>query len=586
MAYTRESLELLRERIDLVEVLSPYVRFQKAGNMQKGLCPFHQEKSPSFMVKNGDSHYHCFGCGAHGDAISFLMDYVKMSFIDSVEMLAEKFQVPLQETEKREKTTSKKILKEILEKAKNYYHAFLLHSEEGHKALQYLYQRGIDLDFIKSFEIGYAPSFVKVKDLLNKEKVSNEYLVETGLISKERKSDFFSGRIMFPIKDAMGSTIGFSGRAFLKTNGPKYINTPETTLFKKSKTLYGLSYCRKKITLEKQAIIVEGQIDALRLIHCGFTITVAGQGTAFGSEHADVLINLGVKKIYLALDGDLAGKEAAIKIGNLFQKQGVEVFVLDFEEGKDPDTIILDEGVKSFQTYFDRCKDYLTFFVEHLQKKLDPTSPAQKNELVSTIAKQIKTWDHPLMVHESLRKLARLTHTPESVIGITSMKTQVVIKKSASISHSQVDPDRVLEIDLLRWLFLMGQEEKNLVALTLENLQEEDFKISSCRNLYKYYKKSYEENKPLDLLSLAMDLEEQMFLSEVLKKKVDKAKAKPCLMETIEKILKRNWLERKEEIREKINSGLLSEEEMVNLVKQFDQVHKQKPEVKESSNSI
>lgn len=580
MGYTKESLEVLRGRIDLVDVLSPYVRFQKAGSMQKGLCPFHQEKTPSFVVKKGDSHYHCFGCGAHGDAISFLMDYVKMSFIDSVEMLAEKFQVPLEENDSREKTCSKKILKQILEKAKDYYHTFLLHSEEGHQALKYLYKRGIDLDFIRNFELGYSPTFCSIKELLNKEKVSNEYLVETGLISKERKTDFFTGRIMFPIRDALGGVIGFSARSLLESRGPKYINTPETSLFRKSKMLFGLSYCRKKIALEKQAIIVEGQIDALRLIHSGFSITVAGQGTSFGKDHAEVLINLGVKKIYLALDGDLAGKEASVKIGDLFQAQGIEVFVLDLEESKDPDTIILDEGVASFQKYIDQSKDYLSYLVSYFQKRYDVNSPAQKSELVSSIAKKIRAWDHPLMVHESLRKLAKLTHTPESVIGVTSMKNPVVIRNSASISQAQVDPDRVLEIDLLRWLFLMGQKEPILIEICLENLSPSDFKITACRALYNFYKKSYEEKKPLDLLSLAMELEEQMFLSEILQKRVDKTRAQTHLVDTVEKILKRNWLSRKEEIKEKINSGLLSEEEMALLVKEFDEEHRKKPEVK------
>lgn len=579
MAYTRESLELLKERIDLLDVISPYVRFQKVGSMYKGLCPFHQEKTPSFVMKKGDSHYHCFGCGAHGDALSFLMDYVKMTFMDSVEMLAEKYQVPLEEKDSRERTSSKKILKEILEKAKNYYHAFLLHSEEGHRALKYLYERGIDLEFIRAFEIGYAPSFASIKKLLNKEKVSDEYLIECGLLSKERRAEFFSGRIMIPIRDSMGAPIGFSARDFQKRGGPKYINTPETPLFKKSRTLFGLNYCRRKIGHEKQAIIVEGQFDALRLIHSGFSITVAGQGTSFGMDHAQALVNLGVKKIYLALDGDKAGIEASRKIGDMFQKEGIEVFVLDFEEGKDPDTIILDEGPSGFQKYLKESKDYLTFIVEKSMNKYDLSSPAQKNELVSSLAKQIRAWEHPLMVHESLRKLARLTHTPESVIGVTSMKNPVIIKKSASISHTQVDPDKILEIDLLRWLFLMGAKEPELLTFCFENIEEKDLKISACRSLYAIYKKSYEEKKPLDLLSLAMELEEQMFLSEILQKKVDKTKAKLHLTEAIEKIQKRNWMERKEDVKEKINSGLCSEEEMSELIKEFDEIHKKRPKI-------
>lgn len=584
--FRKESLELLRQRIDLVEVITPYVRFVRTGIAYKALCPFHQEKTPSFVVKKGDDHYHCFGCGAHGDAIAFLMDYAKMSFTEAVEALAEKFSVPLEvsETDKKEGEQKSK-LKAVMQSALEYYHFTLLHTEQGHKALEYLYKRGIDLDFIKMFEIGYAPSSISIKKLLNNDKYSNQVLIEAGLISKETLKDFFIDRVMIPIRDAMGSVIGFSARSLEEGRGPKYINTPETPLFKKSRVLFGLSYCRKKIAQEKQAIVVEGQIDAMRLIFSGFSITVAGQGTAFGKEHVEGLLHLGVKKVYLALDADNAGKEASEKVGDLFQKEGVEVFITKLPDGFDPDTILLEEGPEKFKEYMGKSQDYLTFLVDKHAKKLDISSPAQKNELVMGIASKIRLWDHPLMVHESLRKLAKLTNTPEAIIGTTSYtKENVQIKHSAPISFSQIDPDKILEIDLLRWLFLMGQQDPNLIELCVLNLKEEDFKVISCKKLYSKYIESYSQKKPLDLLSLAIDLEEQMFLSEVLQKKINKEKAKSDLLQTIEKILMRNWFEKKEEIKTKINSGIHSEDQMMHLAKEFDLIHRDKPKIKEVEN--
>jgi DNA primase len=268
--FTKESLELLRQRIDLPEVLSGHLDLQRSGSSYKALCPFHEEKTPSFMVQRGDSHYHCFGCGAHGDAIAFLMTHVKMGFAEAVESLAERFQVTLEKSEEPqgEKGPSKAKLKQALELASNLYHYLLLYSVEGQVALRYLYQRGLDLDFIRQFQVGFA---VRQGDLLMRylriHAIDERLQEQAGLISvaqSGRMRDFFSDRITFPIRDALGAVIGFSARKFKEeTFGGKYINTPETPLFKKSRVLFGLSYCRSRIAKEAKAIIVEGQIDCL-----------------------------------------------------------------------------------------------------------------------------------------------------------------------------------------------------------------------------------------------------------------------------------------------------------------------------------
>lgn len=321
--YSKESLERLRQKIDLGEVISSYVSMQRSGASYKALCPFHEEKTPSFLIHKGDSHYHCFGCGAHGDAISFLMEYAKMTFVEALESLAERFQVSLEKVEEEEKGPDKKKLKQVLERASVFYRFFLLHSDEGKIALQYLYKRDIDLAFIERFEIGYAP---KQGDMLYKllkaEGFPDEDLQLAGLYLPSRRKDFFTERITFPIRDRMGAVIGFSARKFKEeTFGGKYINTSETPLFKKSQVLFGFCYSRHRMAKERKAIVVEGQIDALRLIFEGFDFTVAGQGTAFGDGHVKELLGLGVQQVYLAFDGDRAGKEAAVKVGDLFQKK-------------------------------------------------------------------------------------------------------------------------------------------------------------------------------------------------------------------------------------------------------------------------
>jgi len=586
--FSRESLELLRSRIDLVEVLNPYMKLQRSGAAFKALCPFHDEKSPSLIIQKGDSHYHCFGCGAHGDAIQFLMTHLKMSFVEAVENLAERFHVTLEEVSQgaeEPKGPSKSALKDALLRAHEFFQFSLLHTVEGHAALDYLYSRGIDLDFIRTFEFGYAP---KQSGLLQKimeaQKIAPALLEAAGLISRGR--DMFAERITIPIRDAVGHVIGFTARKFRPdTFGGKYVNSPETLLFKKSKVLFGLSYSRKTIAKEKKALIVEGQIDALRLIHAGFTWTVAGQGTAFGEDQARELIQLGVREVFLSLDGDTAGQEAALKIGHIFQKAGVEVRVVKLPEKLDPDVILQDKGPQEYQKFLERSVDYLTFFVDRLSGVLNIQSPAGKNELIQTISKKIREWDHPLMVRESLKKLARLMQVPESLLSVGEENIpQVYLRKTASVTLFEVDPDRVLEADLLRWLLLMGESVPELLKIAERNLQGEHFRLQAARILFEKYGNAAREGKPRDLLSLAIDLDQaepQLFLAEILQKKVNREKAMPLFIETIEKILERNWMQEREEIKLKIFSGKCSEEEVLTLAKQFDQLSKTRPKLVE-----
>ena len=445
--YKKESLELLRQRIDLPELVSSYIQLQRSGASFKACCPFHEEKTPSFVIQRGESHYHCFGCGAHGDAIAFLMNHLKMHFVEAIESLADRFQVNLEKEEgDQKKGPSKSAMKNALDRACRFYHFALLHTEEGHHALKYLYERGIDLNFIRLFQVGFAPSQPDVlQKVLHLQDVNREILEQTGLLAiteSGKRRDFFLDRITFPIRDATGAVIGFSARKYKEeTYGGKYINTPETPLFKKSHVLYGLSYCRQRIAKDRKAIVVEGQIDALRLIHAGFNFTVAGQGTAFGEGHVKELLHLGVNHVFLALDGDEAGLEATVKIGNLFQKKGVEVSVVLMPAKSDPDSILKERGPPGFVKLLEENLDYLTFLFKRLSQNLDLNSPSKKNELVQKIASMIREWEQPIMVHESLKKLAKMTSLPENMLGIKDFSLpQTSIKKAERVIFSYIDP--------------------------------------------------------------------------------------------------------------------------------------------------
>lgn len=588
--FTKDSLETLRQRIDLVDVLSTHLDLKRSGAAYKALCPFHDEKTPSFMIQKGDSHYHCFGCGAHGDAIQFLMTHLKMSFSDAVESLAQRFNVGLQFVDNREENRgpNKSALKEALEMACRFYHMMLLHTEEGHQALHYLYQRGIDLDFIQRFRIGLAPrESGLLRKVLHAKFIKDEILEQAGLIAPGREGgwrDFFYDRITFPICDAAGAVIGFSARKYKEaTFGGKYINTTETALFKKSRILFGLHYSRRRIAKERKALIVEGQIDALRLIASGFNITVAGQGTAFGEGHVKELLALGLNQVFLALDSDEAGQQAAYKIGDLFQKEGVEVRVLQMPRGSDPDSFLREQGPEAFLELIENGIDYLTFAVNHHSRKLDLASPAGKNEIVQTLSNQIRAWNHPLMVHESLRKLAHLVQVPESIIGVDQEHIRnVYVKQFGNIGLQSVDPDRILESDFLRWLLLIGQEQPRFIEIAKANLKEEDLHVAVCRQLYHAYLECNSNQRPCDVLTLAIALEDaegQQYLSELTHKKVNKERAEAQFLDTIQKILNRNWMESRQAIQSRIQSGQCSDDEALQLTKQLNEIIRSQPKI-------
>ncbi len=586
--FAKESLDALRDRVDLADLIGSHVELKKAGAAYKGLCPFHDEKSPSFTIQKGDRHYHCFGCGAHGDAIQFMTDHLKLSFADAVESLAERYHVPLIKTETAQKEhagPSKAELKRALVEAHKYFRFCLLETEEGHKALRYLKDRGLDLSFVETFELGFAPPFPGLlKKWLNSQKISNDVMKEVGLLN-QGLYDFFNERILFPIKDVTGQVIGFSGRKIKEeTFGGKYVNTPETPLFKKSKVLFGLDLSRKRIVKERRAIVVEGQIDCLRLIHAGLNFTVAGQGTAFGEGHARELIQLGVETVYLSLDGDNAGQEATKKIGNLFQKEGIGVKVVTLPQGEDPDSLLRKEGIEGFQAHLEKAEEYLAFLARYEAKSLNIKTPAGKTEWVNRLTQQIKTWDQPLMVHESLKRIAELTEVPQEMVGIGAQALpQTFVKRAASLSGVEIDPDRILEADLLRWLIL----EKNSCfdELAFRHLSPSDFKVRACRQVYE----AYQNSDVKDLISLTSHIdsvEGKILLADIIQKKVNREKAEVHFRETLQRILDRNWLRKREEIKIKIQSNQYSEEEVLQLVQEFDELKKNPPKIHDSSHLL
>lgn len=583
--YSKESLETLRQRIDLVDVLEGHLDLKRSGSSYKALCPFHEEKSPSFMVQKGDSHYHCFGCGAHGDAIQFLMERQGYTFVEAIESLALKFGVILERVESSDpKGPSKKEICDLLLKTADLYHLWLIHTDKGQAALKYLHDRGIDLDFIQRYKIGLAPEQPQfLLRFLQKEHVSQELMKTAGLITDTAKGnlrDFFIDRITFPIHSPTGSVIGFSARKYKEeTYGGKYINSVETPVFKKSHVLFGLNYSRPRIVKEKRALIVEGQIDCLRLIDNGLDLAVASLGTAFGESHVEELVKLGVEQVHLLFDSDNAGKEAAVKVGNLFQKISIDVHVVQLPDGDDPDSYLKKNSVESLLDLLEKAPDYLTFLVSYYSQRMNLKSPAEKNHLIENLSTQIRDWKSEIMVHESLKKLADLLQVPENLLTrSTNPFMNFKYKREHPVGDIQINPDQILEGDLLLWYIKLYPSQDLMKPLLY--LTEGHFKDPFCRALFVELSSALRNNGPLDLIKLlahAETPEQQLFFTQLLKKRIHLEKKHIYFTNAVQRLLDRKRLEEREEIRQKLHSSTTTEEEALRLAKQFD-ILKQAPQ--------
>jgi DNA primase len=373
----------LLARTDLVEVIGARVPLKRQGREYSARCPFHDERSPSFTVSPTKQFYHCFGCGAHGTAISFLMNYDRLEFLDAVEELAKRVGVEVpKDTRTRNESGDSKDLYFALEAASSFYQRLLGQSE---KAKSYLDKRGVDAENRERFAIGYAPDgFNALKDALGTDERRMKLLEKVGLFSKNdsgRVYDKFRDRVMFPIHDRRGRVIAFGGRVLDKPSdgrdaGPKYLNSPETELFHKGRELYGLWQVRQAHTKIPRLIVVEGYMDVVALFQYGVTQAVATLGTATTPDHAELLFrNAG--DVYFCFDGDRAGRGAAWKAVESIlprMKDGRQAYFLFLPEGEDPDSIVRQEGASGFDARLNNATPLSEFFFAEMSKDVKLSS--------------------------------------------------------------------------------------------------------------------------------------------------------------------------------------------------------------------
>lgn len=348
----------LLARIDIVDIIASRVKLKRAGHNHMGLCPFHNEKSPSFSVNQNKQFYHCFGCGVGGDAIKFLTDYEHMEFVQAIEELARIAGVEVPRDEKPqdiEKNKQQRILYDLLKTASEQYYQHLKSHPSRNIAVNYLKGRGLSGHIARQFQIGYSPEgWSNLKDVLEAQKISTELLLLSGLVVENDKGkiyDRFRNRIMFPIRDARGRHIGFGGRVLSADEKPKYLNSPETPVFHKGKELYGLYEAKLANRQLTRALIVEGYMDVVVLAQHGITYAMATLGTATSTVHLERLFKM-LSDVVFCFDGDNAGRKAAQRAMELsisMLEDGRQIRFLFLPEGEDPDSLVRKEGKTAFE---------------------------------------------------------------------------------------------------------------------------------------------------------------------------------------------------------------------------------------------
>jgi DNA primase len=392
MSFSKDVIDKVIEENDIIDIISQYVELKKSGKDYKGLCPFHHEKTPSFNVSQEKQLYHCFGCHASGNVITFVMNMENLNFIEAVEYLAEKAGIKINEDNLSGNEYKTKKLKDEIFKANklaalNFHRR--LYSKIGHAALEYLYGRGINDSTIKKFGLGFSPiNGDEVTEFLRNQGFSQEFLLTAGLSLKSvsgKYHDRFKNRIMFPIIDVKNNVIGFGGRV-LDNSLPKYLNTPETPVFKKGKTLYAINYAKK--SKEDKFVIVEGYMDAIALHQCGIDFAVASLGTALTSEQGK-LIKKYRENVVISYDADEAGVNATLRGLDILEGLNLNVSISTVPKGKDPDEFVRKEGIEAFQKMLQNAEPLMEYKIKMYKKDIDLSRPEDKIKYIKKISSDL-----------------------------------------------------------------------------------------------------------------------------------------------------------------------------------------------------
>ena len=546
MYFSEELIEEIRQRNDIVDVISGYVKLQKKGSSYFGLCPFHNEKSPSFSVSRQKQMYYCFGCGAGGNVITFIMEYENYTFAEAVKLLAERAGVDIPEVEysqeAKQKADLKATLLEINKLAAKYFYA-QLKTEHAKHAHTYLTRRGLSEETITAFGLGYSNKYSDdLYKYLKTKGYSDELLVKAGLISASEKGvyDKFWNRVMFPIMDANNRVIGFGGRV-MGEGEPKYLNSPETEIFDKSRNLYGLN--RARTSRKSYFLICEGYMDVIALHQAGFSNAVASLGTAFTPGHA-ALIKRYVNEVYLTFDSDGAGTKAALRALPILKEAGITAKIIRMDPYKDPDEFIKNLGAEAFEERINNARNGFLFSLEVLERDYDMNSPEGKTSFFNEAARRLTEFEEEIERNNYIEAVAEKYHISIESLRKLVAKTAIKIgqatpatrpKQPSGQERGKEDGNLQSQKILLTWLI----ENEQLFKQIKKYITPKDFTKELYQTVAELLYEQYEEGNlvPAKVMNHFTDEEEHREVASLFNTRIQQLETKveqeKALKETI-----------------------------------------------------
>ena len=508
MMYSRQIIDEVISRNDIVDVISGYIKLKKNGSSYVGLCPFHNEKSPSFSVSGSRQLYHCFGCGAGGNVVTFVMEYEKFTFPEAVKALADRVNMELPEVEyneqeRRDRGIRDKLL-EINKLAATYYYK-QLRTEHGQLGLDYLKKRGLSDETIQRFGLGYSAQGSSVYRYLKEKGYDDDILKESGLFSYERGiSDKFFNRVMFPIMDINNKVIGFGGRVMGDAK-PKYLNSPETKLFDKSRNLYGLNIARA--SRKDNLIICEGYMDVISLHQAGFNQAVASLGTALTPGQARLMKRY-TDNVLITYDSDEAGVKAAMRAIPILKEAGLSTKVINMRPYKDPDEFIKNLGAEAFEERIRKARNSFMFGLEMLEKSYDLNAPEGKTEFLREAARRLARFEEEIERDNYIEAVAKTYHVGyeelkklvvkvavQSGMAAPATKPKQTIRQEAPKEDGHIRSQKIL----LTWLI----DKEELFDQVSRYVTPEDFTVELYRKvaelLYEQHAKG--ETNPAQIMN-------------------------------------------------------------------------------------
>lgn len=554
MYYTEEQIEEVRSKSDIVQIIGRYVNLKRTGSSYVGLCPFHSEKSPSFNVSPSRQMYKCFGCGVAGNVITFIMEYENYTFPEAMEFLAEQAGVTISKSElssemKREKNLRTELV-QINAKAASYYYA-KLKSLAGKTGYEYFLSRGLSEETIRHFGLGYAgQGGSELYRYLKSQGYADQVLKETGLFKMDERGvyDKFWNRVMFPIMDINNRVIGFGGRVMGDAK-PKYLNSPETKLFNKSKNLFGLNYA--KLGKKKNIILCEGYMDVIAMHQAGFTNAVASLGTAFTSEQA-VILRRYTDEVLLTYDSDQAGVKAALRAIPMLRDAGINARIVHMEPYKDPDEFIKGLGSEEFEKRMAEAQNAFLFEIDVLRKSYDISDPEQKTKFDHEMAAKLLVFEDKVQRDNYIETLsAKYSIKKEDLRGLViksanripankgnaNVRSEGYNRNIKKVKESGIEHSYKL---LLSWL----ADEPNLFDDVSKIINKDDFEEEPYRKAAALLYEQFENGEviPARIINHFEEADEQKAIADIFqttfKVKMEKDDMEKALNEIVYKIKK------------------------------------------------